>query len=135
MNQYQRYFAEKHLKNGSNVLIDYKDYILCENCDFSIDDREELSGLMKILSEIETDNISLYVLMYYDIRYFYADVICITGNISDITEKLSVFSSEPEIITSVDEIYLEDYNVYLLEKRKQREVNLREMNCIYLYWE
>ncbi|MDE5620189.1 MAG: hypothetical protein K2I80_06685 [Ruminococcus sp.] len=135
MNQYQRYFAEKHLKNGSNVLIDYKDYILCENCDFSIDDREELSGLMKILSEIETDNISVYVLMYYDIRYFYADMVCITGSISDIAEKFSAFSSDPEIIASVDEIYLEYYNVYLLEKRKQREVNLREMDCVYLYWD
>lgn len=133
MNQYQKYFAEKHLKNGSSVLIDYKDYILCENCDFSIDDREELSGLMKILSEIETDNISVYVLMYYDIRYFYADMICITGDITDISGKFSAFSSQPEIIT--DGIYLEDYNVYLLEKHTQFEVNLREMNCIYLYWD
>lgn len=133
MNQYQKYFAEKHLKNGSNVLINYKDYILCENCDFSIDDREELSGLMKILSETETDNISVYVLMYYDIRYFYADMICITGDITDISGKFSAFSSQPEIIT--DGIYLEDYNVYLLEKHTQFEVNLREMNCIYLYWD
>ena len=133
MNQYQKYFAEKHLKNGSNVLINYKDYILCENCDFSIDDREELSGLMKILSETETDNISVYVLVYYDIRYFYADMICITGDITDISGKFSAFSSQPEIIT--DGIYLEDYNVYLLEKHTQFEVNLREMNCIYLYWD
>lgn len=135
MNQYQKYFAEKHLKNGINVLIDYKDYILCENCDFSVDDLEELSEIMKMFSEIETDNISVYVLMYYDIRYFYADMICITGDIPDISEKFSVFSSEPEIITSADEIYLENYNVYLLEKRTQREVNLKEMNCIYLYWD
>lgn len=133
MNQYQKYFAEKHLKNGSSVLIDYKDYILCENCDFSIDDREELSGLMKIFSETETDNISVYVLMYYDIRYFYADMICITGDITDISGKFSAFSSQPEIIT--DGIYLEDYNVYLLEKCTQLEVNLKEMNCIYLYWD
>ncbi|MDE7139085.1 MAG: hypothetical protein K2O29_11670, partial [Ruminococcus sp.] len=77
----------------------------------------------------------VYVLMYYDIRYFYADMVCITGSISDIAEKFSAFSSDPEIIASVDEIYLEYYNVYLLEKRKQREVNLREMDCVYLYWD
>ena len=138
MNQYQRYFAWKHLKNGSNILVDYKDYILCENCKFSVDDGRELAELMKILSEIESEDLSVKILLYHGVgrnKYFYADMICIMGKINDISERFSRFSTPSEIITSPDEIYLEDLNVCIIEKRKQHIINLSEHDFTYLYWD
>mgnify|MGYP003196735878 FL=1 len=123
MNQYQKYFARKYLSNGYQ----------CENCNFSFDDKE-LSHLIEILSEIEK-TFSVYVLMSCDCKYFYSDMICIMGNFPDIAKVFSGTSFEPEILISSDDLYLEDYNCYFLEKRSQREINLKNTTCTYLYWD
>lgn len=133
MNQYQKYFARKYLSNGNNVLVSYRDYFQCENCNFSFDDKE-LSHLIEILSEIEK-TFSVYVLMSCDCKYFYSDMICIMGNFPDIAKVFSGTSFEPEILISSDDLYLEDYNCYFLEKRSQREINLKNTTCTYLYWD
>ncbi len=133
MNQYQKYFARKYLSNGYNVLVSYRDYFQCENCNFSFDDKE-LSHLIEILSEIEK-TFSVYVLMSCDCKYFYSDMICIMGNFPDIAKVFSGTSFEPEILISSDDLYLEDYNCYFLEKRSQREINLKNTTCTYLYWD
>ncbi len=148
MNQYQKYFARKYLSNGYNVLVSYRDYFQCENCGFSsqgghgqnalwietIDDKRKLSHLIEILSEIEK-TFSVYVLMSCDCKYFYSDMICIMGNFPDIAKVFSGTSFEPEILISSDDLYLEDYNCYFLEKRSQREINLKNTTCTYLYWD
>lgn len=133
MNQYQKYFARKYLSNGNNVLVSYRDYFQCENCNFSFDDKE-LSHLIEILSEIEK-TFSVYVFMGFDCKYFYSDMICIMGNFPDIAKVFSGTSFEPEILISSDDLYLEDYNCYFLEKRSQREINLKNTTCTYLYWD
>lgn len=134
MNQYQKYFARKYLSNGYNVLVSYMDYFQCENCGFSIDDKRKLSHLIEILSEIEK-TFSVYVFIGFDCKYFYSDMICIMGNFPDIAKVFSGTSFEPEILISSDDLYLEDYNCYFLEKRSQREINLKNTTCTYLYWD
>lgn len=133
MNQYQKYFARKYLSNGYNVLVSYMDYFQCENCNFSFDEKE-LSHLIEILSEIEK-TFSVYVFIGFDCKYFYSDMICIMGNFPDIAKVFSGTSFEPEILISSDDLYLEDYNCYFLEKRSQREINLKNTTCTYLYWD
>lgn len=133
MNQYQKYFARKYLSNGNNVLVSYRDYFQCENCNFSFDEKE-LSHLIEILSEIEK-TFSVYVFIGFDCKYFYSDMICIMGNFPDIAKVFSGTSFEPEILISSDDLYLEDYNCYFLEKRSQREINLKNTTCTYLYWD
>lgn len=133
MNQYQKYFARKYLSNGNNVLVSYRDYFQCENCNFSFDEKE-LSHLIEILSEIEK-TFPVYVLIYYDVEYFYSDMICIMGIFPDIKKAFSITSFEPEILNSPDDLYLEEYNCYFLEKRSQREINLKNITCTYLYFD
>ena len=73
--------------------------------------------------------------MSCDCKYFYSDMICIMGNFPDIAKVFSGTSFEPEILISSDDLYLEDYNCYFLEKRSQREINLKNTTCTYLYWD
>lgn len=134
MNQYQKYFSRKLLSDGCNVLVDYKDYMQCENCTFEADGGK----LADILSAVESENVSVGILLRHGggrQRYFYADVICIMGQIPDISERFSEFLSEAEITSSCDDLCLEDCNVYVLGRRKQYVINLSEYDFTYIIWE